>query len=143
MALSVFDDPLRRPEAARLRQALGPAHALWSDLVAKATTQCPELSPEWHFAGPKYGWALRLKRQDRTAVHLIPGAGCFLVGVVLGARVVAGAEAGRLSKKARAVLETAPRYAEGIGVRMPVGSAGDLRVAMQFVRLKVGGGKRP
>jgi hypothetical protein len=126
-----------------VREVLGPSQALWSRLLAQASAQCPGLAQEWHFAGPKYGWSLRLKQKDRIVLHVTPGNARFLVGVVLGGKALAGARTGGLSKAALAILEAAPRYAEGAGIRMSVSSAADLRVALQFLALKLSGATGP
>ena len=142
MSLSSLEDESRRPDAARLRRVLGPSQSLRSRLVADATARCPGLAREWHFGGPRYGWALRLKQKDRIVLHLIPGAARFLVGVALGGKAVAAARTS-LSKAALAIVDAAPKYAEGIGIRMPVSTAADLRVAMQFLALKTSGATPP
>lgn len=143
MSLSSLEDESRRPDAAQLRRVLGPSQSLWSRLVADAAARCPGLAPKWHFGGPRYGWSLRLKQKDRIVLYLIPGDARFLVGVVLGGKAVAAARTRGLSKAALAIVDAAPKYAEGVGIRMPVSSAADLRVAMQFLALKIPGATPP
>jgi hypothetical protein len=135
MSLSAFDDRAHRPDAAELRRVLGRAQALWSDVVDQAGSECAGLVEVWHFAGPKFGWSLRLKQKDRVMLYLTPCPGHFLAGLVIGTKAAAGVKDG-LSQAAVAVLNAAPRYAEGIGVRMRVSSAADVRVVLQLLGIK-------
>ena len=135
--LGALVDPQRRPSAAGLRTGLGGAQSHWTDLVTRALAECPALAQEWHFAGPKFGWALRLKQRDRVVVHLLPDRGRFHFGVLVGAKRAAEGAAAGLSRATLAILDAAPRYAEGIGVRIPVARASDLRVARELLALKL------
>lgn len=136
MSLSAFDDKTRRPDAVQLQRVLGRGHALWSTVIEQSASQCAGLVEVWHFAGPKFGWSLRLKQKDRVMLYLTPCAEHFLAGLVIGTKAAALAQ-GSLSKAAIAVLDAAPRYAEGIGVRIPVSSAADVRVVRQLFAIKV------
>ena len=62
-------------------------------------------------------------------VHLMLQAGTFLVGVALGKKAIAAAEAaGIASVRTLEIVAAAPKYAEGRGVRYPVASDADLAV---------------
>jgi hypothetical protein len=87
----------------------------------------------------KTGWSMRLVHQGRILVYLTPQAGQALVSVVLGEKAIARAEAaGHLSASTREVIDAAPRYAEGRGVRIPMATPDDLSVASELVRIKAG-----
>ncbi len=139
MALSAFDDRSRRPDAARLRATLGPVAPLWRRLLDGAAGLDPNVVEAWHFAGPKYGWSLRVKQKDRVLFHMTPCSGHFLAGIVLGEKTIASAQAQGLPKRVLEVLEAAPRYAEGRGIRHEVSSDRDLRVVLSLLELKMPG----
>ena len=138
MALSAFDDPARAPTPDELDAALGHAARLWAELIAAVHRDTGDLTETWAF-GAKSGWSLRLVRKERNLVHMTPQAGRMLVGVVLGEKAIARAEAaGLASARTLDVADAAPRYTEGRGVRFPVETDEDLVVAMELARIKIG-----
>ncbi len=138
MALSILDDKSRKPTEAKLTEVLGRSAELWERLVRHVCEQYAPVAPEWNFAGAKYGWSLRLKRKDRAILYLTPQAGHFLVGVAMGEKAVKAAQGMALLKTTLRLIEEAPRYAEGRGVRMAVATEADLRDAEQLAAAKVG-----
>lgn len=136
MALSAFDDPARSPAPAAIRRSLGGAAPLWADLVAHVAGTCPPLDEVWTFAGAKFGWSLRLKRADRILLYLTPQDGRFLVGLVLGEKAVAEAAERGLPPAVLALLDAAPRYAEGRGIRLMIAPGDDLDTVRHLVALK-------
>ncbi len=137
MALSAFDDKGHRPEAAELTGVLADSAPLWSRLVAHLGESYPPITEEWGFTGAKYGWSLRLKRKDRVVLYLTPQAGRCLAGVVLGEKAVAAALGRGLSARAAALVEAAPRYAEGRGIRVEVAADDDAAVVEELVAAKM------
>ena len=138
MALSAFDDPTRAPTPDELDSALGPAARLWPGLIAAVHCDTGELTETWAF-GAKSGWSMRLVQKERNLVHMTPQAGRMLVGVVLGEKAIARAEAaGLASARTLEVAAAAPRYAEGRGIRFEVETDEDLAVAMELARIKIG-----
>lgn len=91
---------------------LGEAAPLWADLVAHVAGTCPPLKELWSFAGAKFGWSLRLKRAVASA------AGRGLLPAVL------------------VLLDAAPRYAEGRGIRLTIAPGDDLDTVRHLVALK-------
>jgi len=138
VALSAFDDPARAPTPDEVDAALGHAARLWAELVAAVHRDTGELTETWAF-GAKSGWSLRLVQKERNLVHMTPQAGRMLVGVVLGEKAIARAEAaGLASARTLEVAAAAPRYAEGRGIRFPVETDEDLVVVMELARIKLG-----
>lgn len=135
MALSAFDDRARSPK--QLRSTLGTSEILWRQLLAHAAEQDANVVEHWHFAGPKYGWSLRVKQRDRVVLHMTPCKGHFLASLVLGEKRIATEKAAGLPKPVLAALEAAPRYAEGRGIRIRVSTTRDLRLTMRLVELKL------
>lgn len=137
MALSAFDDKGHRPEAAELAAVLAGSAPLWFRLVTHLGESYPPITEEWGFTGAKYGWSLRLKRKDRVVLYLTPQAGRCLAGVVLGEKAVAAALGRGLSARAAALVEAAPRYAEGRGIRVEVAGQDDAAVVEELVAAKM------
>jgi hypothetical protein len=136
MALSAFDDPAHAPGPAGLRKCLGDAAPLWAELVAHVAGNCPPLEEAWNFSGAKFGWSLRLKRGERVLLYLTPQEGRFLVGLVLGEKAVAAAAEKGLPPAVLALLDAAPRYAEGRGVRLTIAPGDDLETVRHLFALK-------
>ena len=92
---------------------------------------------EWKSSSPKYGWSLRLKLKKRTIVYLGPCDGCFRVAFVLGNRAVAAARQSGLPKPVLKLLDEAPRYAEGTGLRLMVKGPKDLAAIRKLALVKL------
>jgi hypothetical protein len=138
MALSAFDDSAAPPEPAAVGEVLGPSARLWDQLVSAVTESYPPIVALWNFAGAKYGWSLRLKRRDRNLLHLTPQPGTFLLGVVLGEKAARAAHSGELPKAVLKLIDEAPRYGEGRGIRMQVATTDDVETALMLTALKMG-----
>jgi len=137
MALSAFQDKSQEPSAGELSEVLDAAHGPWRELVEHVVTTYPPIREEWRFAGAKYGWSLRLVRKDRVVLYLTPRAGSFLLGVVLGEKAVRAAHDQRLPDQVLALLDAAPRYAEGRGIRLEVATTDDIVTVRQLAALKM------
>jgi hypothetical protein len=109
---------------------------LWKQLVEWLAEQGAGES-EWNSSGAKYGWALRLKQKKRNIVYLGPCDGCFRVALVLGDKAVAAARKSDLPKSTLKILDDAPRYAEGTGVRLMVKAAKDLAAIKKLALIKM------
>jgi hypothetical protein len=138
MALSAFDDPSSPPAPAELAEVLGASARLWDQLVSGVTEAYPPITGLWNFAGAKYGWSMRLRRRDRNLLHLTPQLGSFLLGVVLGEKAARTAHDDALPQAVLKVIEAAPRYGEGRGIRMQVATMADLDTARMLTTLKMG-----
>jgi Protein of unknown function (DUF3788) len=138
VVLSAFGDAESPPSADALEDVLGDATPWWTALISDVRQVAGELVERWVFGGPTFGWSLRLVRGDRVLVYLTPQAGRVLVGVALGEKAIATAvSAGAVSDRTMAIIASAPRYAEGRGVRFPVASPADLEVAHELARIKL------
>ena len=136
-SLSVFRDEASHPTADELTSALGPAAPVWSALIGHVRRTCPESREQWKFSRAKFGWSLRLTKADRVILYLIPQAGRFLVGIVLGAKAVAAAQTAGLPAHVLKSIAEAPRYAEGTGFRLAVESETDLPPIETLTALKM------
>src|SRR4029079_5626499 len=112
---------------------LGARKALWDQLVGVLMDEF-KLVPEWKSSSGK--WSMRLKRGKRNIVYLIPDTGGFRVSFALGGKAVEAARKA-LPQPVIALIDAAPRYPEGTGLRMDVNSAGDVPVVQTLVRIKL------
>ena len=138
MALSVFDDEAGPPDARELEEALGRAAPLWDELIRHVCETYPPVTEAWNHGGDKFGWSLRLKRGDRNLLYLTPQMGQFLLGVVLGEPAAERAHEERLPREVLELVDGAPRYGEGRGIRLPVRTEEDLETAKALAALKLG-----
>jgi hypothetical protein len=138
MALSAFADKLQMPTPPEIENALGRSAALWAQLIDSVIRSSGGVTQTWSFSSAKYGWSLRLKKKERIILYMTPQRGQFLVGVVLGERASAGSGQDRISPSARTLIDEAPRYAEGRGIRFSVRTRHDLQVALELAALKSG-----
>ena len=124
------------PTAKEVVTALGPTAALWNQLVDWFAEQGVTVQ-EWNSYSPKAGWALRLKVKKRNIIYLSPCAGCFRVAFIFGDKTVAAARQADLSKSTLKLLDEAPRYPEGTGLRLTVKSAKDLAAIRKLALIKL------
>lgn len=129
-------DASRPPERNHLTGILGGASPLWDAVIASVRMRAPQLIEHWHFAGERIGWSLRLVEKARVLIYLTPDTGGFRVGLVLGGKAVVAARASGLSAAAASILEIAPKYAEGHGVRFHVVSREDMAPLEEFLDMK-------
>ncbi len=137
MTENAFIGRTEAPDEAALAAALGPLKSVWDGLIAEmAATH--ETVQEWKSYSPKHGWALRLLRKKRTIVWLAPCAGgCFQVMFILGDRAMKAARECGLSASALKILEKAPKYPEGTGIRLLIRGPGDLATVRKLAVVKL------
>jgi hypothetical protein len=124
------------PTEEELRAVLGATAELWAQLIEWFAGQ-GVADTEWHSYSVKAGWALRMKLKKRTIVYLGPCGGCFRVAFILGDRAVAAARQSDLSKATLKLLDEAPHYAEGTGVRLIVKAQKDLAAIKKLALIKL------
>jgi hypothetical protein len=136
MALSAFDNKDVAPDEQSLAAMLGRTSELWLQLTDSLRSDCGPLREEWRFAGPKFGWSCRLQEPKRTLVYLTPCRGSFLASFALGERACAAARAAGLPASILALIDAAPRYPEGRGVRIPVRRRSDVDAVRRLAAIK-------
>jgi hypothetical protein len=137
MALSAFDDKSKMPNEKALSETLGRASSLWNDLKAHISTEYKPVTEHWNFSGKNYGWGFRLKHKDRIVLYMTPCKGCFLASFVLGEKAVRAAHDRGLSDPVLEIIDAAPKYAEGRGVRIEVKTRKDLENAKTLAAIKM------
>lgn len=137
MALSAFDDRACPPEDRALEHVLGRTSSLWARLKNDLQEAYGPLIEEWNFSGKAYGWSFRLKQKKRTIVYMTPCRAHFLASFALGEQACRAAHSAGLSPSVLALIDGAPKYAEGRGVRISVRSARDLVSVESLAAIKV------
>jgi hypothetical protein len=137
MLPNAFIDKPKKPTEAELTAALGPAKALWDQLLAGLADEHNLTVQEWNSYSRKAGWSLRLKLKDRNILYLTPCEGCFFVSFALGDKAVEAARQSRLPQSVIKTINDAKRYAEGTGVRMEMKKPKDIEVVKQLAAIKL------
>lgn len=133
MSPNAFIGSAQPPTDDELSVQLGAARALWDELLAQLALPVQE----WHSYSKKAGWSLKLKLGDRTIVYLAPCHGSFRVAFVLGAKAVEAARQSKLPKSVIKLIDEAPRYAEGTGVRLEIKTRKDLAAVKKLAEVKL------
>jgi hypothetical protein len=136
MALSAFDDKACAPADPALEAMLGRAGRLWTRLRHDLQEAHGPLIEEWNFSGKAYGWSFRLKQPKRTLVYMTPCRAHFLASFALGEKACRAARSAGLPASVLALIDAAPKYAEGRGVRIPVRTKGDLGSVESLAAIK-------
>jgi hypothetical protein len=134
---NAFIGKTAHPTTAELTATLGKTNELWDELVDWLAQEHGVTDREWTCSGAKYGWALRLKLKKRAILYLGPCDGCFRAALVLGDRAIQAAREGSLSKSLQKLIDEAPRYPEGTGVRIMVKRKADLAAVRELAVIKL------
>ena len=137
MSPNAFINKPKQPTNAELAAALGPAKAAWDQLLADLAQEYGANVREWNSYSLKAGWSLRVKRKTRTIVWLAPCPGAFRVAFILGDKAVLAAQEAKLPKRILKIINEAPKYPEGIGVRLEVKSSKDIATLKKLAAIKL------
>ena len=126
------------PTSEELAAVLGPTSSLWNQLVGSLAVDLGNPVQEWNSVNPqKYGWSFILKVKKRRIVYLSPCAGHFRVSFVLSDKAMAAARSSKLPKSIVKILEEAPHYPEGTGVRLTVKNAKIMPAIRSLAKIKL------
>jgi hypothetical protein len=137
MPSNAFIGRTEAPTEPELAAVLGEAKSTWDQLLAELEQEFGVNVREWSSYSPKAGWSLRLKRKSRTVAWLGPREGAFMVAFILGQKAMDTARASRLPQRILRILQEAPRYPEGTGVRIMVKSSSDLAPIKSLTSIKL------
>jgi hypothetical protein len=133
MSPNAFIGRTKPPTDEELSTELGAARALWDELLTELALPIQE----WNSYSPKAGWSLKLKLKKRTIVYLAPCHGSFRVAFVLGDKAMEAARQLKLPKAVLKIMDEAPRYAEGTGVRLEIAARKDLAAVKKLAEVKL------
>ena len=137
MSPNAFINRPKPPTGAELAAALGPAKAVWDQLLADLAQECGANVQEWNSYSPKAGWSLRVKRKKRTIVWLAPCLGCFRVAFIFGDKAMQALRQCKWPKRVIKVMDEAPKYPEGTGIRLEVKSSRDIGTLKKLAAIKL------
>jgi hypothetical protein len=125
------------PADADLAATLGAAKPLWDELIADMAQRHGVAIQEWRSYSPKTGWALRLKRGKRTILWMAPCRGSFQVMFILGGKAILAARQSGLSARLQRIIDEAPKYPEGTGVRLQIKGPRDIPAISKLAGIKL------
>jgi len=134
---NAFIGKLERPADSDLTEALGPAKALWDELLAALANEFKIDVQEWNSYSRKAGWSLRLIRGKRAILYLSPCPGCFFASFALGDKAVQAARQSKLPPHVIKIINEAKRYAEGTAVRIEMKKPGDIDIVKRLAAIKI------
>lgn len=137
MALSAFTDKSSPPRSRELNETLGRSSALWDQLKDHLAAEYQPLTEKWAMYSEKWGWSLQLKRKKRTILYMTPCKKHFLVGFVLGEKAVKAAHESGLPDSVLNLIDRAPKYVEGRGVRIEARTKKDLDITKKLAAIKM------
>jgi hypothetical protein len=126
-----------KPTDAELAAALGPVKVVWDQLLAVLAQECEANLHEWKCYSPKWGWSLRVMRKKRTIVWLAPCPGYFHVAFIFGDKAMQAARQCKWPKRILKVMDEAPKYPEGTGIRLNVKSSRDIVTLKKLAAVKL------
>jgi hypothetical protein len=136
MSPNAFTGQPKRPTDAELAAALGKAKALWDKLVTELISE-HGLKSEWKSYSVKMGWGFRLKRKRRNIVHFGPRRDGFQAALIFGDKAMAEVRKAKWPQRIRMILNKAPRYPEGTGVRLEIKTARDIAAVTRLAGIKL------
>ena len=125
-----------RPSDSDLGKALGRAKPLWDQVVAELASAHGVTTREWTSYSAKTGWSLRLKRGKRTIVWLAPFTGGFQVLFIFGEKALTAIRDTAVPARVLRMLDEAPKYPEGTGLRFQVKTAKDITLVKSLAAIK-------
>ena len=137
MSPNAFIGKTAPPTDRELTAALGPARATWDQLLADLARDHGVDVHEWNSYSLKAGWSLRVKRKARTIVWLGPRAGSFMAAFILGDKAMQAARAGKLPQRIVKIMNAAPKYPEGTGIRITLKTPGDIAAVKALAAIKI------
>ncbi len=137
MSPNAFIGKAKQPTDEELTAALGPARPTWDQMLADLAREHGADVQEWNSYSLKAGWSLRVKRKERTLVWLGPREGSFIAAFILGDKAMRAARAGKLPQRIVKIMNEAPKYPEGTGIRIPVKTPKDLAAVKKLAAIKI------
>src|ERR1017187_3579816 len=134
---NAFIDHAAQPTPEELSAALGPTASIWNKLVGCLADEYGLNVQEWNSYSLKAGWSMRLKLKKRNILYMAPCRGCFRVAFVLGDKAVQAARQLKRPQSILKVIDEAPRYPEGTGVRLVVKRMSDLATIQKLAAIKL------
>jgi hypothetical protein len=133
---NAFIGQTKPPTDAEVSAALGGAKVLWDRLVAELASE-HGLKMEWKFYSIKMGWSFRLKWKERNIVHFGLYRGGFQALLIFGDKAMAAVREAKWPQRISKILDEAPRYPEGTGVRLEIRNTNDIEIVKRLAVIKL------
>lgn len=137
MSPSAFLDRGSPPSERALEAVLGKGNGLWVELRADLSSEFAPLNGKWSFSGKSHGWILQLRQKQRTVLYMVPCPGYFVASFALGEKACQAAHGSRLPTRVLEIIQHAPKYPEGRGVRLEVRNKKDLANVEALASIKM------
>jgi hypothetical protein len=137
MSPSAFLDRGAPPSERSLEAVLGKGNGLWVQLRADLSSELTPLQEKWSFSGKSHGWILQLRHKKRTVLYMVPCPGYFVASFALGESACLATEGSGLPPQVLEIIQNAPKYVEGRGVRLEVRGRKDLANVEQLASIKM------
>ena len=137
LSANAFIGKSRQPTDKELSTALGPAKSTWDQLLIELDREFGVNVHEWNCYSLKAGWSLRVKRKARTIVWLGPREGAFMAAFILGDKAMLAAHASKLPQRIVKIMNEAPKYPEGTGIRIMMKILKDIAVVKTLTAIKI------
>ena len=137
MLTNAFMGKPEQPGDSELTAVLGPSRTLWDQLLDALSSEDSITGWDWHSSSVKAGWSLRLRRQRRNIVYLLPGQGAFLAAFVFGDKALEAIRTAGFPRTVAALIDSAKKYPEGTGVRLDVRNSDDVATVKKLAAIKV------
>ncbi|MGH9522752.1 MAG: DUF3788 family protein [Terriglobales bacterium] len=135
-AKNAFIGKTRRPTRREIAAELGASMPVWDGLLLDLRRDF-HLKPEWHSYSVNTGWMMRFKSGKRNALYISPLRGHIRTALILGDKAVKSALASQLPARAKRLVRSGTRYAEGTAVRMLISDSRGSEIAKQLVAIKL------
>lgn len=134
---NAFVGKKEKPSPKDLADALGPAIAMWNQIIDRIGSELSVVDQEWKSYSPKYGWHLKLKLKKRNILYLSPCDRLVRVSLILGDRAMKAARECKLPAKLVKILDGAPHYPEGTGVVLMPKSSANVSSVIKLAAIKL------
>ena len=134
---NAFINHAAQPTTEELVTALGPTAAIWNKLVGCLADEYGLTVHEWNSYSLKAGWSMRLKLKKRNILYMSPCKDYFRVAFILGDKAVKATRQIKLPQRIVKVIDDAPHYPEGTGVRLIVKRMSDLPAICKLAAIKL------
>lgn len=124
------------PGKAELESVLGSALPLWFAIIHMAEATCAPLSKVWKPSKSEFGRICLLQSKKRTLLYLTPDVDRVWIAIILGERAYQLAMASALPDAVKKLCLDAKPYAEGRGIRFPIGSLTEISTVAKLLEIK-------
>lgn len=137
MALSIFEDKVKKPDNEDIREALGSSCRLWEEIKEYMASNSGTMTDEWKYYGKSSGWTLLLKQKKRTILYLFPGKDFFTTLFVFGEKAMEQAGKSNLPDYIIESIHSAKPYMEGRSFQVEVKNEQDLENVKVLIDIKL------